>query len=172
MAQLEADLIAQAEQFEWQSLIDELRALRGVDYITAITLVAEIGNLRRFRSARQLMAYVDLVPSEYSSGGRQRRGAITRTGNAAVRQALIESAWTYRFPPRQTRHLQRKAQNASKYARQRTWVAQKRLCGRYQTLYRAGKDKKTVVTAIARELLGFIWDIGCHELHRIDATQA
>ena len=99
LAQLETDLIDQAEQFEWHSLIDALRVLRGVDYITAITLVAEIGDLRRFPSARQLMAYVGLVPSEYSSGGCQRRGAITKTGNAAVRQTLIESAWAYRYPP-------------------------------------------------------------------------
>ncbi len=170
LEELDQDLIAQAKQGEWKPLIDSLRALRGVDYLAAITIIAEIGDLRRFRSAPQFMAYVGLVPSEFSSGGRRRTGSITKTGNGAVRRILVESAWTYRFAPRQTHHLQRKAKNASDYARERAWKAQKRLCGRYLALCRKGKNHKTIVTAIARELAAFIWDIGCRELNQMQPT--
>jgi len=86
-----------------------------------------------------------------------------------LRRILTESAWIDRDPPRNTKHLQRKAQQASDYATQRAWDAQKRLCGRYLTLGRSGKSAKTTVTAIARELAGFIWDIGCHERNRLSA---
>ena len=112
------------------------------------------------------MSYLGLVTSEHSSGTRQRRGAITKTGNNAVRRILIESAWCYCFPPRQTRHLQQKAKDASEYARKRAWDAQKRLCPRYLKFVRSAKSNKTAVAAIAKELAGFIWDIGCHELNQ------
>ena len=145
--------------------MDSLRALRGIDYLTAITVLAEIGDLRRFRNPAQFMAYLGLVPSEFGSGGRRRTGAITKTGNGVVRRILTESAWTYRFAARETRHLQHKAKDASDYVRERSWAAQKRLCGRYRTLVQHGKNHKTVVTAIARELAGFIWDIAGHDLN-------
>ncbi len=167
LSELERDIGAQCELWTLHPLVESLRALRGIDTLTAVTVAAEIGDLRRFRSAGQFMAYLGLTPSEFSSGSRRRTGAITRTGNGAVRRILTESAWTYRHPPRRTRHLQRKAQHASEYAVKRAWVAQKRLCGRYLALCRKGKSSKTVVTAIARELAGFIWDIGCHELRRL-----
>ena len=105
--------MGQAKQCAWWVLIDSLRVLRGVDYLAAITIMAEIGDLRRFRSAPQYMAYVGLVPSEFSSGGQRRTASITKTGNDVVRRILVESAWIYRFAPRQTHHLQRKAKNAS-----------------------------------------------------------
>ena len=111
------------------------------------------------------MAYLGLVPSEFSSGTRRRTGAITKTGHGVVRRILTERAWTYRFAARETRHLQHKAKDASDYARERSWTAQKRLCGRYRTLVQHGKNHKTVVTAIAREWAGFIWDIACHDLN-------
>jgi len=171
LQELDHELQRESSQWRWSALINSLRALRGIDHLSAITIAAEIGDLRRFSSAPQFMAYLGLVPSEHSSGSRRRTGAITKTGNEAVRRILIESAWCYRFAPRQTRHLQRKAAQASDYARKRAWDAQKRLCPRYVTMIRNGKSSKTVIAAIARELAGFIWDIGCHELNRLTTEQ-
>ncbi len=133
-------------------LVEALVALRGVDILTAATLVAELGDIARFDSPRQLMAFVGLVPSEHSSGGRRRPGSITRTGNGHARRVLVEAAWSYRFPARQTAHLRRKARGAPE-------AAQKRLCPRYLHLLRAGKPTQMACAAIARELLGFIWAI-------------
>lgn len=106
------------------------------------------------------MSFLGLVPSEYSSGTRRRRGAITKTGNGHVRRVLEESAWCYRFPARKSAHLERKARRASEAVQSIAWKAQKRLCSRYRHLLRAGKVKQQVTTAIARELVGFIWAIG------------
>ncbi len=167
LAELDRDIVAQSEQWAWNPVLQSLRALRGVDLLTAVTVAAEIGDLRRFPSAGQFMAFLGLVPGEFSSGGRRRTGAITRTGNSAVRRILTESAWCYRHPPRNTRHLQRKAKDSSEYAARRAWDAQKRLCGKYLAMCRKGKSSKTAVSAVARELAGFIWDIGCHELNRL-----
>ena len=145
--------------------------MRGVDKLAAIVLLAELGDISRFDSPKELMAFLGLVPSEHSSGERRRQGAITRTGNAHARRMLVESAWSYRFPARQTMHLKRKAVKASEEAKTIAWAAQKRLCGRYRTLTRAGKNIKVVCVAIARELTGFIWDIVRQEMLRL-APQA
>ena len=150
-------------------IVDSLVALRGIDKIAAMVLLAELGDISRFASPKQLMAYLGLVPSEHSSGGRRRQGAITRTGNGHARRMLVESAWSYRFPARQTMHLKRKAQHATEDAKKIAWRAQKRLCGRYRTLTQAGKNTKLVCVAIARELVGFIWDVVCHEMPRLQA---
>ncbi len=150
-------------------IVDSLVALRGIDKIAAMVLLAELGDISRFQSPKQLMAYLGLVPSEHSSGGRRRQGAITLTGNGHARRMLVESAWSYRFQARQTMHLKRKAQNASAEAKAIAWRAQKRLCGRYRTLTQAGKNTKLVCVAIARELVGFIWDIVRHEMPRLQA---
>lgn len=147
-------------------VVDSLVALRGIDKLAATVLLAELGDISRFDSPRQLMAYLGLVPSEHSSGGRRRQGAITLTGNGRARRMLVESAWSYRFPARQTMHLKRKAVHASDQAKAIAWRAQKRLCGRYRTLSQAGKNTKLVCVAIARELAGFIWDIVRHEMPR------
>lgn len=141
-------------------VIEALMALRGVNVLTAVTIVAEIGDLRRFSSAPQLMAYLGLVPSEHSSGGSVRRGGITKTGNSHVRRVLVEAAWTYRHAARKTAILQRRAEKASEEVQEIAWNAQKRLCGRYQALGNKGKMKVQVCTAIARELTGFIWAVG------------
>ena len=147
-------------------------ALRGIDKLAAMVLLAELGDISRFESPSQLMAFLGLVPSEHTSGGRRRQGAITKMGNNHARRMLVESAWSYRFPARQTAHLKRKAVNASDEARAIAWKAQKRLCGRYQTLTHAGKNTKVVCVAIARELSGFIWDIVCREMPRVDSRTA
>ncbi len=148
-------------------VVRALVALRGVDRITAATLLAELGDIGRFDSPRQLMAFLGLVPSEHSSGGRRRRGAITRTGNGAARRALVESAWSYRFPARRTAHLERKAAGASEEARAIAWRAQRRLCGRYRHLLASGKNTKQTTVAVARELAGFVWDIVRVEVARM-----
>jgi len=146
---------------EWSLLpvVNSLVALRGINKITAMVILAELGDLRRFDSPKQLMAYLGLVPGEHSSGSSRRQRGITRTGNTHARRILIESAWCYRFPARQTMYMKRKSIGASNQAKQIAWKAQKRLCGRYRDLSRSGKDMRVVCVAVARELLGFIWDI-------------
>ena len=171
-----ADMMAQMERVlpQWRlaSVVHSLMALRGIDKLSAMTLLAELGDISRFQSPRQLMAYLGLVPGEHSSGARRRLGAITLTGNRHARRTLIESAWSYRFAPRQTAHLKRKAANASQQAKAIGWRAQKRLCGRYRTLTQGGKNTKLVCVAIARELVGFVWDIVRQEMLRLRGAPA
>jgi transposase len=151
--------IAAGESVFWP-VIEALMALRGVNLLTATTIVAEIGDLKRFASAPQLMAYLGVVPSEHSSGPKQTRGGITKTGNGHVRRVLVEAAWTYRHPARKTANLQRRAERTPEAIQDIAWKAQKRLCSRYRLLAGKGKLKVQVCTAIARELAGFIWAIG------------
>lgn len=166
-----ADMTAQMERVlpQWSLgvVVESLVALRGIDKLSAMVLLAELGDISRFDSPRQLMAYLGLVPSEHSTGSRRRQGAITKTGNSHARRTLVESAWSYRFPARQTAHLKRKAAGASESAKAIAWRAQKRLCGRYRTLLGAGKNTRQTTVAIARELVGFIWDIACHEAPKV-----
>jgi len=148
-------------------VIQALVCLRGIDVLSAMVIVAELGDLRRFESPRQLMAYLGLVPSEHSSGSRRRQGAITRTGNRHARRMLVECAWSYRFPARMTMHLKRKSQSAPVWAKGIGWKAQKRLCTRYRRLIENGKNVKLTCVAIARELAGFIWDIACRQMDKL-----
>ena len=167
VAELTDQLMRALPEWSLAPVVDSLIALRGVDKLAAIVLLAELGDISRFDSPRQLMGFLGLVPSEHSSGPRRRQGAITCTGNSHARRMLVESAWSYRFPARQTKHLKGKARNASEQAKQIAWKAQTRLCGRYRTLTRSGKNTKLVCVAIARELAGFIWDIARHEMPRL-----
>jgi transposase len=162
--ELMGQLLKALPHWSMAPVVDSLVALRGVERLAAITILAELGDIRRFQSPRQLMAYLGLVPSEHSTGRSRRQGAITRTGNRHARRMLVECAWSYRFRARQTAHLKRKAVRASDDAKAIAWHAQKRLCGRYRTLIEAGKNQKVVCVAIARELVGFIWAIVCHEM--------
>lgn len=140
-----------AERVGW------LRCFRGIDTVTAITLIAELHDFRRFRSPSQLMAYLGLVPSEYSSGPRQQRGGITHTGNRHVRRLLIEAAWHYRHKPHVSEQLaaRRHGQSATKIAL--ADKAQLRLCRRYRRMDRRGKHPTKIVVAVARELAGYLW---------------
>jgi transposase len=137
--------------------VQRLRCFRGMDDITALTIAAELGDPRRFPSARGLMAYVGLIPSEHSSGSKRARGAITKTGNAHVRRVLVEAAWHYRHHPFIGKQLRRRQLGAPSAALIPAWRAQQRLYRRYQRLAARGKPKQHVVTAIARELTGFVW---------------
>jgi len=156
---LERDLAAAVDGWSLAPVVRALMALRGVDLVVAMTVVAELGDITRFDSPRQLMAYVGEVPSEYSTGRSRRLGAITKTGNGHVRRVLTQAAWCYRFPARKTAHLQRRAEQASDEVQAIAWKAQKRLCGRYRHLSARGKHSGKVITAVARELLGFMWAI-------------
>lgn len=162
---LEEELERALSDWTFAGQARDLMALRGVDTLTAITVLAELGDITRFDTPRQLMAYVGLVPGEHSSGQRRQRGAITKAGNAHVRRVLVESAWCYRFPARKTRHLQRRAERTTPAVQEIAWKAQRRLCGRYRRLAARGLPKGKVCTAIARELLGFIWAIAWEHRH-------
>jgi transposase len=133
--------------------------MRGVALIVAVTVVAEVGDFRRFANPRQLMAYLGLVPSEHSSGRSVRRGGITKAGNALARRVLIEGAWTYRMSARVSRKLHDRGEGLPAAVRDIAWKAQLRLCARYRRLAAAGRPKVVVTTAIAREMVGFIWAI-------------
>lgn len=141
------------------SVVAALRALRGIDTVSAIGLVAEIGDIGRFATARQLMGYLGLVPSEHSSGGTVRRGAITKTGNAHARRLLTESAWNYRFAPRVSNELRTRQRALAQPIREHAWKAQVRLCARFQRLRNRGVQANKVCVAVARELAGFVWAI-------------
>ncbi|RPJ15694.1 MAG: IS110 family transposase [Deltaproteobacteria bacterium] len=140
-------------------LVGALQALRGVAPVVAATAVAEIGPMGRFERPRQLMAYLGLVPSESSSGGSVRRGAITKTGNGHARRALIEAAQAYSHPARISRVMLKRQEAVPETIRQIAWKAQLRLCARFRKLTARGKSRNRVVTAIARELSGFMWAI-------------
>ncbi|APZ42091.1 IS110 family transposase [Acidihalobacter ferrooxydans] len=169
VADLTAQLMQALPNWSLAPVVDALVALRGIDTLAAIVLLAELGDLSRFESPTQLMASPGRVPSEHRRGRRRRHGAIPPTGHAHARRMLVECAWSYRFPARQTMHLKRKAKAAPEQAKAIAWRAQKRLCGRYRTLTQAGKNVKRVCVAIARELAGFIWDIVRQEMPRLGA---
>jgi len=137
-----------------------LQAMRGVGPVVAATVVAELGDLRRFPSASKLMSYLGLVPREDSSGPRRWRGSITKAGNPHVRWKLIESAWLYRHRPSVTVRMERRSQGVPQEVRDIAWKAQKRLHKRYWAMTSRGKRAQTTVVAIARELAGFIWAVG------------
>lgn len=155
---LEEEMSRTLESWSFEPIVRAYMALRGVSLITAMTLAAELGDLTRFDSPRQLMAFVGLVPSESTTGNSERRSGITRTGNGHVRRVLVESAWCYRYPARKSAHLQRRAERTTPRVQAIAWKAQRRLSGRYRRL-QAIKPKGKVCVAIARELLGFIWAI-------------
>jgi len=140
-------------------VVDALQALRGIDLVTAVSFVVEIGDIRRFTSPRQLMGYLGLVPEERSSGETVRRGSITKMGNPRIRQLLVESAWTYRFPPRIGKQKLQKLERVPPRIREIAWKAQSRLSARYRALAKRGKKSTVTCTAIARELAGFMWAV-------------
>ena len=145
---------------EIRQVIAGLQALRGVAELSAVTIVSELGSISRFHNPRQLMGYSGTVPSEDSSGKRTRRGAITKTGNAHLRRIVVESAWSYRLRPGIGPELRRRQQGVPEEIKEIAWKAQNRLHKRYMKLSLAGKDQRKIVTAVGRELLGFIWAIG------------
>ena len=143
-----------------RAVIAALQALRGIAQVSAVTIVAEVGTLSRFATPRQLMGYSGAVASEDSSGRRIRRGAITKTGNAHLRRIIIEAAWAYRHRPSVGATLHKRHATLDEEVIAIAWKAQHRLHARYRSLTAAGKPPQSAVTAVGRELLGFIWALG------------
>jgi len=154
---LTAAVAAQATSGPFADLIGALTSLRGVGVVTAVTLVAELGDPGRFDNPGQLMAFAGLVPSEHSSGGREQRGRITKTGNAHVRWVSVEAAWHCRRKPHLSHELARRQRGQSAAVIAIAWTAQERLHTRYVHLVVKGKPKPKAAVAVARELLGFVW---------------
>jgi transposase len=153
----------QCEHWRMSPVVKALMCLKGVDFVTAVTLVAEIGDLTRFAHPRALMAYLGLVPSEFSSGATRRQGAITRCGNKHARRVLVEAAWNNRFKAQITRTLEVRQQGQPKIIRDISWKAQLRLATRWRSLAMGRKlNQNKACVAIARELAGFIWDVARH----------
>jgi transposase len=158
--QLTGDLTALVPTTKLYPLIRALQAFRGIRLITAVTIVAELVDLRRFESPRQLMAFLGLVPSEHSSGQTRRQGRITRAGNKHVRRLLVESAWSYHFQPKMSKAIRQRNQGIAPGVQRLAWKAQKRLHKRLYHLLHKGKTPQKAITAVARELAGFLWAVG------------
>ena len=146
-----------AASWSMAPVVAAYQAMRG---ISAVTFVVEIGDVRRFETAPQLMAYLGLVPSESSTGERVRRGGITKAGNMRARRVLVEGAWTYRFPARVSPGIQARLDGLPRTVREIAWKGQLRLCARYRKPVMAGKFKTVAITAISREMAAFRWAIG------------
>jgi transposase len=159
LERLEIYLQNEVKSWRLAPVVEALQALRGVAFTVAVTTVAELGDLTRFTKPRQLMAYLGLHPSERSSGPVRRLGGIAKTGNGHARRALIEGAWSYRFPARISKQIQIRQEKLPEAVRDIAWRAQVRLCKRYQKMIARGKNANLTVTAIARELAGFMWAI-------------
>jgi len=144
---------------EMRAVVAALQALRGVAKTTAVTIVAELGQLWRFQNPTKLMGYSGLVSSEFTTGSRVQRGRITKTGNAHLRRVIGEAAWAYQRRPWVGGALLKRQQGLDQEIKDIAWKAQWRLHTRYKKLSARGKNKNQVITAVGRELLGFIWAI-------------
>ena len=156
LQRLEQELQEQVKSWRLNPVIEALQALRGVQFTVAVTIVAEIGDLSRFENPRELMKFLGLIPSEYTSAERRRQGSITKAGNTHARRVLVEGAWAYRYPAKVSRQLQLRLEKQSKAIQDISWKAQVRLCKRYRRLLARGKNANQVVVAIARALIGFM----------------
>jgi transposase len=162
LERITAALREMMSQWRQRAVVEALMSLRGIDFVSAVTLVAELGDLRRFAHPKQLMSFIGLVPSESSSGPNRTQGSITRTGNSHARRILIEAAWSYRYPARIGREMQIRQERLPAALREISWRAQLRLCQRYRRFRFRGVNQNKACTAIARELTGFIWDLAKH----------
>jgi transposase len=160
LERLDAHLAELVPSWSMAPVVAAYQALRGVSFIVAVTFVSEVGDVRRFDSPRQLMAFLGLVPSERSTGDTIKRGSLTLTGNRRARRVLVEGAWSYRYPARVTETIRIRLEGLPKAVREIAWKAQTRLCARYRRMMAAGKKKPIVVAAIAREMAAFLWAIG------------
>jgi transposase len=159
LERLEQAIRAAVPDWSLAEVVTALMAMRGLDLISAATFMAEIGDLSRFATPHELMAYLGLVPSEDSTGDTVRRGPITKAGNRRARRMLVECSWSYQHPPRVGQAKQHKVDAAPAAVREIAWKAQCRLHRRYRALIRKGKLKTVAITAVARELAGFIWAV-------------
>ena len=152
----------QVADWHYAPVVNALQAMRGMRFVNSVTLIAELGDLRRFDNPRQLMCFLGLVPSQHSSGEHSKFGPITKSGNCHARRTLVEAAWAYRYKAKVSREIQIRQEHLPLKVREIAWKAQVRLCARYRKLVARGKNKNVVVVAIARELVAFMWDIAHH----------
>lgn len=159
LQRLDNELLHQVKNWRYYPVVKAVQAMRGVRLLVALGTIAELGDLRRFDHPRKLMAYLGLVPTESSSGGKTRRGSLTKCGNSRARRLLIEGAHTYRHKANISVELQHRQEGLPKEIVDIAWHAQQRLCRRYQRLLQKGKHRNIVVAAIAREMIAYIWAI-------------
>lgn len=159
VGRLETELQELLPSWRLYPVVRALQALRGVQLTVAVTVVAELGDITRFDTPRQLGAFVGLNPSEYSSGQSRRQGGITKSGNGHARRALIEAAWAYQHPAKVSAIIQKRLDGIPQPIQETAWKAQVRLCKRFRRLLGRGKHSNVAVTAVARELVGFMWSI-------------
>ena len=157
LQRLEAELPPLVQTWRWGPGVEAIQALRGIQFIAALTRIAELGDLSRFDTPRQLMSYLGLVPREHSRGERRRQGRITKTGNSHARRVLVEGAWAYRYPAKVSRPLQLRLEKVPKVIQDMSWKAQVRLGKRYRRLVARGKQVNQVVVALARQMAAFVW---------------
>jgi transposase len=160
LGRLDGQLRAIVPSWSMAPVVGAYQAMRGASFLVAVIFAAEIGDVRRFDTPSQLMAFLGLVPAEQSTGDTVRRSSLTLTGNRRARRALVEAAWSYRFPARVSETLRLRLEGLPKPVRDIAWKAQVRLCARYRRLSAAGKKPPVVVAAIAREVAAFLWAIG------------
>ncbi len=171
-AELDRQIDELLPQWPLAPIVEALQALKGIGRVIAVALVTEVGDLTRFANPRQLMAYLGLVPGEHSSGDRVRPRGITKAGNVPLRALLFEAAWCYRTPPKVGSWLWTRLPKAGQAIKDIAWKAQVRLKGRYRRLTGRGKRTQVAVTAVARELLGFVWAIATRVAATMPAPQA
>ena len=159
LKRLDNELTHQVKQWRYYPVVKAIQAMRGVRLLIATGMIAELGDLSRFDTPRKLMKYVGLTPSEHSSGEKRRLGAITKCGNGRARRLLIEGAHSYRHAAKISKEMQLRQEGLPKTIIDKAWEAQLRLCRRYQRLIMRGKSRNVVITAIAREMIAFIWSI-------------
>ena len=157
---LEEQLASLVPTWSMAPVVTAYQAMRGVSFLVAVTFAAEIGDVRRFDTPRQLMSFLGLVPAERSTGETVRRAGLTLAGNRRARRVLVEAAWSYRHPARVSETLRVRLEGLPKSIRDIAWKAQVRLCGRYRRLNAAGKKLPVIIAAIAREMAAFLWAIG------------
>lgn len=158
---IETSLLEVASEGAHAKVVEALQGLKGVAFLTAVCLVAEIGRFHRFRNPRQLMAYLGLVPREYSSGQTVRRGKMTKAGNGHARRLMVEAAWSYRHQPGVKGALAKRLEGMDADIQMISWKAQTRLYGKYRRLVARGKQKNVAIAAVAREFVGFVWAVAC-----------
>lgn len=157
---IETQIAALVPEWSLGPVVEALQALRGVALVVAAGVVAEIGDMRRFDNPRQLMAFLGLVPGEHSSGSKRKLTGITKAGSTVARRLIVEAAWAYRMPAKIGQAMMLRQQSIATSIRDIAWKAQVRLCARYRRMLARGKKAPVVITAVARELVGFIWAIG------------
>lgn len=159
LERLDNELTHHVHQWRYYPVVKAIQAMRGVRLLVATGVVAELGDLSRFDHPRKLMSYLGLVPSEHSSGGKRHIGAITKCGNGRARRLLVEGAHTYRYAANISTDMQKRQEGLPKDIIDIAWKAQLRLCKRYKKMIAKGKHYNLVVTAIAREMIAYIWAI-------------